>query len=120
MSTGFELEDSVIENFGPQEAVDFFRDLLWASASEACSDRSDVHVPVSIFDPDEGIDAVTENAGSNRGVIPEDRTGYQVKAGDFEPRKCRDEVLDEDDEEGGEYVLKSMVQDVVEDGGKYV
>lgn len=120
MPTGFELEDSIIENFGPQEAVDFFRDLLWATASEACSDRSDVHVPVSIFDPDEGIDAVTENADSNRGVIPEGKTGYQVKAGDLEPRKCRDEVLDEDDEEEDEYVLKSMVQDIVADGGKYV
>jgi hypothetical protein len=120
MPTGFELEDSVIENFGPKEAVDFFRDILWASVSEACSDRSDVHVPVSIFDPDEGIDAVTENADSNEGVIPKGKTGYQVKAGDLEPRECRDEVLDDDDEEEGEYVLKSMVQDVVEDGGGYV
>jgi len=120
MSAGFELEDSIIENFGPQEAVNFVRDLLWASASEACSDRSDVHVPISIFDPDEGIDAVTENADSNEGIILEGKTGYQVKAGDLEPGECRDEVLEEDDEEEEEYVLKPMVQDVVKSGGKYV
>lgn len=120
MPVGFELEDSVIEGFGPQEAVDFFRDLLWASASEACSDRSDVHVPVSIFDPDEGIDAFTEDADSNEGVIPVGKTSYQVKAGDLVPSECRDEVLEEDDEEDGNYVLKPMIKGVVEEGGNYV
>lgn len=120
MPTGFELEDSAVENFAPRDAVVFFRDLLWASASEACADRSDAHVPVSIYDPDEGIDAVTENADSNEGAIPKGKTGYQVKAGDLEPAECRGEVLEEDDEKGENCVLKSMVQKVVEDSGKYV
>lgn len=114
MPAGFEIDDAILENLGPQEAVFLFRDLLWASFSEACNDRGDVHVPISIFERDEGIDAITRNADENQGLIPLGKTGYQVKSGDLSPADCKDEVLKSEGE------LKEMVEKAVSDNGKYV
>jgi hypothetical protein len=113
MVEGFELTDSDLTGLGPEEAVRFFRDLLWAAASDASVDKSAAHVPVSIYESDEGIDAMTEDVAAD-GFLPEGTAGYQIKAGDLEPAECKGEVT------GGEDQLKTMVQEVLEQGGTYV
>lgn len=113
MAEGFELMDSDVTGLGPEKAVQFFRDLLWSAASDAVVDKSDTHVPISIYESDEGIDAMTEDAAAS-GFLPEGTAGYQIKAGDIAPAECRNEVTD------GREQLTSMVQEVLEQGGTYV
>lgn len=113
MADGFELTDSDITELGPEKAVRFFRDLLWSAVSNAVVDKSDIHVPISIYEPDEGIDAMTEDAAAS-GFFPEGTAGYQIKAGDIGPADCKNEVRNERGQ------LTSMIQDVLEQDGTYV
>lgn len=121
MRQGINLVDEDISSFEPKQAVKFFRDLVWASASNA-GIQADTHVNLNIYTSDGGIDAevkdefeveVTEADDTN--LIPEGRTGYQIKTGSKPSSSdCKSELLNNDDE------IKPYVKDIVLSGGNYV
>ena len=121
MRQGINLVDEDISSFEPKQAVKFFRDLVWASASNA-EIEVDTHVNMNIYTSDGGIDAevkdefeveVTEANGTN--LIPAGRTGYQIKTGSKPTLSdCKRELLNNDDE------IKSYVKEIVSSGGNYV
>ncbi|MFC5278892.1 hypothetical protein ACFPM1_09020, partial [Halorubrum rubrum] len=81
MYRGFELTDSEIKYLNPYDAVEFFRDLLWAEASETSVIQSSAHVPMEINRSDGGLDAKIEDADPRRGdIIPAGDSGFQIKS----------------------------------------
>lgn len=121
MRQGIELVDEDISSFEPKRAVKFFRDLIWASASNA-GIQTDTHVNLNIYTPDGGIDAEVEDEfemevteADETDLIPKGRTGYQIKTGSKPSESdCENELMNSDDE------IKSYVKDVVSSGGNYV
>ncbi len=86
--TIFTASEEHLASLSPEEAVRFFRGLLWAEARRIEIPLSGIHVSHWINVPDGGIDAdVAENAlGGDNGLIKLGYTGYQIKAGkSFEP-----------------------------------
>jgi len=121
MRQGVELVDEDISSFEPKQAVKFFRDLIWASAPDA-GIQSETHVNLNIYTSDGGIDAEAENefevevtTADKTNLIPEGRTGYQIKTGSKPSTSdCQNELLNSDGQ------IKSYVKDVVSSGGNYV
>lgn len=124
METIFTVHNEDLERLNPQEAVDFFRELLWAEARRTGIAISKIHVSSWINLPDGGIDAlVEENKFSVRSdLIKFGRTGYQIKAGaSFEPwqdAQIKKELF------GRKYPSKenlgSSVRNCLEENGTYV
>jgi hypothetical protein len=98
-----------LSRLGPKEAVDLFRELLWAEATSVGIGKDKVNVPGKIYNPDGGIDAeVKEVTGSvGQGILKPGNTHYQIKAGDFRigQKKHIDGILFNDD-----HNLKSRVK----------
>jgi hypothetical protein len=121
MRDGIELIDEDITSFEPKQAVEFFRDVIWASASDAGVDVAP-HVNLNIYTSDGGIDAEVENDfeievtdSDGTPLIPEGRTGYQIKTGSAPTNSdCKSELLNNDGE------VKAYVKDVVSGGGTYI
>lgn len=114
----FELSDGDLINLSPQEAVSFFRRLLWAEASFTGISKHLVSVPQCINNRDGGLDARIEDyvSPSRIDVIPEGLSGYQIKASDLTPTQCKKEICVRDDPN----TLKPAVQRLMENGGTYV
>lgn len=90
METIFTVKNEHLARLNPQEAVEFFRDLLWAEAKRTGIPISKINVSNWINVPDGGIDALVEehSASSKGGFIKAGRSSYQIKAGaSFEPWK---------------------------------
>jgi len=86
--TIFSVRNQDLARLGPREAVDFFRELLWAEARRIGVGISKIHISSWINVPDGGIDALVEEniAPAQSDLIKAGRTGYQIKAGaSFEP-----------------------------------
>ncbi|RLM83618.1 ATP-binding protein [Halobellus sp. Atlit-38R] len=116
MYRGLELTDTEIQHLNPNQAVEFFRELLWAEASETDVIQSSTHVPTAITVPDGGLDAKIENAiPSREDIIPAGDSGFQIKSSDMEPKKCRQEVRS--DSGSG---LKSRIDELLDNGGTYI
>ncbi|WP_152420420.1 hypothetical protein [Halococcus thailandensis] len=121
MRRGVELVDEDLTSFEPKGGVKFFRDLIWASASDA-GIQAEMHVSLNINTPDGGIDAEVDNnfeievqKANYSGVILEGKTGYQIKTGS-KPSKsdCRKELLNK---EGN---IKPYIKNVLSEKGNYV
>ncbi|MBS1263841.1 MAG: hypothetical protein MAG715_01033 [Methanonatronarchaeales archaeon] len=116
MYRGFELTDSGIKQMNPDEAVEFFRKLLWAEASETDVIQSSAHVPTEINRSDGGLDAKIEDADPSReDIIPAGDSGFQIKSSNLEPKECKEEVRSNSGSG-----LKSRVNDLLYNGGTYV
>ena len=120
MRQGVELIDDDIVSFQPKRAVKFFRDLVWAIAPNA-GIQSDANVNLNIYTPDGGIDAEVENdfhievaEAEDAGLIPNGRTGYQIKISKPSKSDCRNELLNSDGN------IKSYIEDIATDEGNYV
>ena len=86
--TIFTIKKEDLERYSPQEAVDFFSELLWAEARRIGIPLSKVHISSWINVADGGIDAMVEEniSGAQSDLIKAGYTGYQIKAGaSFEP-----------------------------------
>lgn len=115
MHHGFELEDEDIRRFNTHEAVEFYRKLLWAEASDADVIQSSAHVPQRIHVADGGIDAKVEDANPTReDLIPAGTSGYQIKSSDIAPRECKEEVTNDPGD------LKPRVEKLLDQDGTYV
>ena len=87
MDTIFTVKNEDLERLSPAEAVDLFRELLWAEATALGLGKNLINVPTAITVADGGIDAEVKNAQvvGGQGIIKQDLTRYQIKTGDFSP-----------------------------------
>lgn len=85
LDTIFTVKNEHLERLNPEEAVEFFRELLWAEASFLGLGKNLINVPSAIYTADGGIDAEVRNVpgGKRQGIIKSGLTRYQVKTGDF-------------------------------------
>ena len=113
----FTILPEELEYFDDNRAVNFMRELLWAEAARVGIGQHLIRVPGNINVADGGIDALIKDANANEShLIPLGRTGYQIKAGDLSPTKCRQELLGKKDSE----CLKPEVKRLLDAGGTYI
>ena len=86
MDTIFTVSNEYLDALTPEEAVDLFRELLWAEATATGIGIDLISVPSAITVADGGVDAdVAGGAGlkADRGLIKAGLTRYQIKSGAF-------------------------------------
>jgi hypothetical protein len=85
MDTIFTIRNEDLQRLNPEEAVDFFRELLWAESTSIGIGKNLINVPSSITSADGGIDAEVQAMAVSRGqgIIKQGLTRYQIKTGDF-------------------------------------
>ena len=83
--TIFAVTKDDLKRLNPEEAVDVFRELLWAEATTLGIGKNLINVPSSITVKDGGVDAEVQNApiSGTQGIIKPGITRYQIKTGDF-------------------------------------
>ena len=124
METIFTVKNEDLERLIPQEAVDFFRELLWAEARRIGIGISKIHVSSWINVPDGGIDALVEGNINLGGcdLIRSGRIGYQIKAGEtfkpWEDAQIKKELFG--DQYPGKENLGGSVRDCLDNDGTYV
>lgn len=124
METIFTVKNEDLERLTPQEAVDFFREMLWAEARRIGIGINKIHVSSWIYVPDGGIDALVEegNALAQGGLIKAGPTGYQIKAGtSFKPwqeSQIRSELFGR--KSPGRENLSSSTRDYLDKDGTYI
>ena len=92
MDTIFTVQNKDLERLSPQEAVDFFRELLWAEAAILGIGKNLINVPSAITVADGGIDAEVQDVqvSGGQGIIKQGLTRYQIKTGNFSLSNDRD------------------------------
>jgi hypothetical protein len=87
MDTIFTVRNEELHRLSPEEAVDFFRELLWAEATSIGIGKNLINVPSAITTPDGGIDAEVQSIriSGGQGIIKQGLTRYQIKTGSFSP-----------------------------------
>jgi hypothetical protein len=124
MDTIFTVRNEDLARLNPAEAVEFFRELLWAEARSKGIAVSKVHISTSINVPDGGIDALVEETDgrAGNGLIQIGQTAYQIKTGkNFEP--WRDAEIKKElfgDKPPARDNLGASVRDCLDKSGKYV
>ena len=114
----FNLKSDDITNLGAEEAVLFFRELLWTEASRVNISRQLISVPDCVNVGDGGLDALVENAEPLLDdVIPKGTSGFQIKSSDLAPSVCIKELhLKKDINEP----LKPGIKRVLDNAGVYI
>ncbi|MFO0129253.1 MAG: hypothetical protein ACK54J_19030 [Pseudanabaena sp.] len=84
MSSLFTASSEDLKRLNAQEAVYFFRDLLWAEARRINLTSNKIHVSERINVADGGVDAAVEDCDGviPNGLIKHGLTCYQIKTGD--------------------------------------
>ncbi len=88
MDTIFTVRNEDLRPLSPEEAVEFFRELLWAEARRIGVSIAKVHVSTWINVPDGGVDASVDDIPATpvSDLVKEGITSFQIKAGaSFEP-----------------------------------
>lgn len=88
MDTLLTVNNEDLSRLNSQQAVEFFRDLLWSEASRSGIPFNKINVSARVNVPDGGIDAsiIDNTIPSASGFIASGHNGYQIKTGDaFEP-----------------------------------
>lgn len=85
MYTIFTVTKEDLARLSSSEAVDRFRDLLWAEATALGIGKNQINVSTAITISDGGVDAVVRDvsAGGGQGIIKAGLTCYQIKTGDY-------------------------------------
>jgi len=83
LSTLATVDPQRLKLLSPNEAVDLFRDLLWAEAGRQGVNLLDVNVPSNITAADGGVDAEVGAAPATGGLLAAGLTRFQIKTGDF-------------------------------------
>lgn len=83
MDTIFTVRNEDLERLNSKEAVDFFRELLWAEATTLGIGKNLINVPSAITVADGGIDAEIRDVEiqGGQGIIKPGLTRYQIKTG---------------------------------------
>jgi hypothetical protein len=118
MSSIATVEPKLLSLLNPEEAVDLFRDLLWAEAWRQGINVLDVSVPSNITAADGGIDAEIKTVPATAGLVSDGLTRYQIKTGDFsatQDAKIKELLLKEKSTD-----LKERVKYCLENNGTFV
>ena len=114
----FSLHPNDLQGIDSTRAVDFMRKLLWAEAARVGVGQHLFLVPSNINTADGGLDATIEWAEpTDDGVIPQGKSGFQIKASDLLPGACVKE-LHVKKEIGNP--LSPAVKNLLDAGGTYV
>ena len=91
--TVFEITPEILQSLGQKDSVAFLRMLLWCEGARVGIGRNLIDVPSCVNVGDGGLDAVINNANpSSEDVIPQGFSGFQVKASDLIPSKCKKDL----------------------------
>ncbi|MBN2090408.1 hypothetical protein JW964_12415, partial [candidate division KSB1 bacterium] len=116
--TPFTISTKDLTILSPERAVIFFRRLLWAEASKVGIGKYLINCPDCINVADGGIDAHVINASpQSDNMIPIGTSGFQIKASDLSPCKCKKELHQG---ENLKNPLKSEIVRILENQGTYV
>lgn len=91
MNNIFTVNNEDLQKFNPQQAVEVFRDLLWAEARRLGIPLNKIRISSRINVRDGGVDAAVEPDETLQSPVPDGlvkigRTVYQIKASDaFRP-----------------------------------
>jgi len=120
MNTIFTVIKEELRRLGSGEAVEFFRELLWAEANTLGIGKNLINVPSAITVADGGIDAEVRNVSvcGGQGIIEQGLNRYQIKTGDFSPSQERHikEILFKD----RSTELKTRVKTCLDKGGRLI
>jgi len=85
IETVLTVRNDDLARLSPEQAVAFFRELLWAEASSLGISKNLINVPSAITVADGGIDAQARDVqvSGGQGIIKQGLTRYQIKTGDF-------------------------------------
>jgi len=87
----FDVRPEVLGRLSPEEAVTFFRKLLWAEARRCGVAGSMIDVPSAINVADGGIDASVDLPESvDSALLCKGKTRFQIKTGAFSARNARE------------------------------
>ena len=124
MNTIFTVNNEDLERLNPQEAVDFFRELLWAEARRIGIPINKIYVSSLINVPDGGIDAWVEEGSFSvtSNLIFQGSTGYQIKASDswkpWQDAQIKKELFERNTPTKNN--LNSSIRDCLDKNGTYV
>lgn len=120
METIFTVKNEHLERFNPEQAVDFFRKLLWAEATSLGIGKNLINVPSAITVADGGIDAEVRDVQINgsQGIIKNGLNRYQIKTGNFSPNTVSnvEDILFIEDTK----VLKPRIKSCLDKNGRLV
>src|ERR1700752_1357696 len=124
MNTIFPVTNQDLERFNPPQAVEIFRELIWAEARKAGLPLNRVHISNWINVPDGGVDAKIDGPEIQPpdGLIKVGHTAYQIKTGSFSPwqdAEIRNELFGRNQPADKEH-LGSSIRDCLDNGGTYV
>lgn len=120
----FTIKNDDLNRLSPDDAEDFFRELIWTEARKIGLPISKIHISSKTTTADGGIDAYIEDNDilTTDDLIKQGHTGYQIKAGtSFKP--WRDSSVKDELFGGREPVeknLKSKIKDCLDKDGTYV
>ena len=118
MNNLLEIDEKILKNLDQQQAVDFFRDILWAEALNIGISQDLLHIPGCINVSDGGIDACLDNVSAPKeSWIDSGTTGYQIKAGNLSKSECVKELYEGKDTKRS---IKPLIKEILEKGGYYV
>ncbi|MBI5099779.1 MAG: hypothetical protein HZB30_11135 [Nitrospirae bacterium] len=123
MGTIFEIKNEDLQRLRPIEAVNFFRELIWAEARIKKIPISKIHISILTNIPDGGIDAVVEESSLEYSdLIKSGQTAYQIKTGtSFKPWQdsaIRAELFNTHDPE--RKYLASGIRNCLDNNGTYI
>lgn len=120
MDTIFTVREEELGRLSPEEAVEFFHDLLLADANTLGIGKNLINVPSAITVADGGIDAEVRDVSvcGGQGIIDQGLNRYQIKTGTFSPSEDRHirEILFKD----GSTELKTRVKTCLDKGGRLI
>jgi len=85
LETIFTVKNEDLDRLNPQDAVDFFCELIWAEATALGIGKNLIKVSSAINVKDGGIDAEVKDSpkSGSQGLIKKGLTRYQIKSGKF-------------------------------------
>jgi hypothetical protein len=114
------VKNEDLNRLSPDEAVDLFRELLWAEADSLGIGKDLINVPSAITVADGGIDAQVQDVqkSGGQGIIKQGLTRYQIKTGEFnlsQARYVREILFRQNSKE-----LKPRVKSCLDKGGTLI
>ncbi len=125
MDTILTVKAEDLARLSPQEAVNFFREMLWAEATALGIGINLINVPGAITVGDGGIDAEVRDVPINggQGIVKQGLTRYQIKTGEFvlsEDHHIKEILFRVSALKKGRLELKPKIQSCLDEDGTLV
>jgi hypothetical protein len=122
MESVLSVENADLKRLGPDQAVDLFRELLWAEATALGIGKNLINVPSAITVADGGIDAEVNSPleSSGQGIIKQGLSRYQIKTGPFSLSRNSNVAAILFAGKGKSKALKPKIKSCLDRGGRLV